>query len=152
MCHKQELLYALKLSSIGKTLTIYKAHQHAFYIATQELNYGFTHEQILLISLLLRMHGKELLNKELCESYHTLLPDREHVSWLSFIYTLTVFLHEASNAAQIGFSYQDETLVISSDKPLYLAKEKIKALEKPMEFTIIIQDENKLPKNKKLGL
>ena len=150
--YEKELMYALKLSSIGKTLTIYKAHQHAFYIAMQELNYGFTHEQILLISLLLRMHGKELLNKDLCEKYHTLLPKRKTVAWLSFIYTLTVFLHEASNAAKIFFTYNDNTLTISSDKPLYLAKEKIKALEKPNDFSIVINDESKLPKNKDLGI
>lgn len=152
MIHEKELLYALKLSNIGKTLTIYKAHQHAFYIATQELNYGFTHKQILLISLLLRMYGKELLNKDLCERYQSLLPSNKIVSWLSFIYTLTVFLHEASNAAKIGFTYNDDILTITSDKPLYLAKEKIKTIERPSNFLIIIKDENTLPKNKELGI
>jgi len=150
--YEKELMYALKLSNIGKTLTIYKAHQHAFYIAMQELNYGFSHEQILLISLLLRMYGKGLLHEDLCEKYHTLLPDRQTVSWLSFIYTLTVLLHEASNSAQISFECNNQTLVITSDKPLYLAKEQIKNLEKPIPFAIIIKDESQLPKNSKLGI
>ena len=79
--YEKELLYALKLSSIGKTLTVYKSHQHAFYIAMQELNYGFTHEQILLISLLLRMHGKEhCLNKPLFESINPLLPQKTNTT------------------------------------------------------------------------
>ncbi len=150
--YKSELLWALKLSSIGKTLTIYKSHQHAFYIAMQELNYGFTHEQMLLISLLLRMHGKELLNKPLFQSFEPLLPQKQILLWLSFIYTLTVFLHEASNSANITFSYVNQTLTIISDKPLYLAKEKIKSLEKPIPFAIIVEDESKLPKNKELGI
>jgi len=150
--HGKELLWALKLSSIGKTLTIYKAHQHAFYIAMQELNYGFTHKQMLLISLLLRMHGKELLNKALYEKYKDLLPDKQTLRWLSFIYTLTVFLHEASNSANITFSYANQTLTITSDKPLYLAKEKIKSLEKPVSFAIIIEDESKLPKHTELNI
>ena len=148
----KELLWALKLSSIGKTLTIYKAHQHAFYVAMQELNYGFTHKEIVLISLLLRMHGKVLLNKTLYETYKELLPDKQTLRWLSFIYTLTVFLHEASNSATITFSYKNKTLTITSNKPLYLAKEKIKSLEKPIPFAIIIKDESKLPKNKELGI
>ena len=152
MSYEQELLYALKLSAIGKTLTIYKAHQHGFYIAMQELNYGFDHKEIVLISLLLRMHGKELLNKELFEKYKILLPEKQSVKWLSFIYTLTVFLHEASNSATIGFSFENQTLTIGSNKPLYLAKEKIKSLEKPMAFAIIIEDESTLPKNKILGI
>ena len=148
----KELLWALKLSSIGKTLTIYKAHHHAFYIAMQELNYGFTHKQMLLISVFLRMHGKELLNTTIYERYQELLPDKENLRWLSFIYSLTVFLHEASNTANIDFSYKNNTLVITSDKPLYLAKEKIKKLEKPMSFDIIIEDEDTLPKNESLGI
>jgi exopolyphosphatase/guanosine-5'-triphosphate,3'-diphosphate pyrophosphatase len=150
--YEEELLWALKLSSIGKTLTIYKAHQHAFYVAMQELNYGFTHRQMLLISVLLRMHGKELLYKTLYEKYKTLLPDKQSLRWLSFIYTLTIFLHEASNDAHITFTYKNKTLRIVSDKPLYLAKEKIKALEKPMAFAIIVEDESTLPKNKILGI
>ncbi|MDQ7046297.1 MAG: hypothetical protein Q9M39_01215 [Sulfurovum sp.] len=150
--YKNELLWALKLSGIGKTLNIYKSHQHAFYITMQELNYGFTHEQSLLVALLLRMHGKELLHKPLFQSFKTLLPERETLLWLSFIYTLTVFLHEASNSASIEFTYSNKTLTIYTDKPLYLAKEKIKSLEKPLAFAIIIKDESKVPRNKELGV
>jgi exopolyphosphatase / guanosine-5'-triphosphate,3'-diphosphate pyrophosphatase len=150
--HGKELLWALKLANIGKTLTIYKANQHAFYIAMQELNYGFTHQQMLLISVLLRMHGKELLNKVIYEIYMSLLPDKQTLRWLSFIYSLTVYLHEASNSAHIQFKFENKTLTITSDKPLYLAKEKIKSLEKPIEFEIVINDEDSLPENKKLGV
>ncbi|MCW8822322.1 MAG: Ppx/GppA family phosphatase, partial [Sulfurovum sp.] len=150
--YEKELLYALTLSSIGKTLTVYKSHQHAFYIAIQELNYGFTHEEIVLISLLLRMYGKELINKPLFEQYKSLLPQKTAVLWLNFIYTLTVLLHEASNSASIEFNYDNKTLRIISDKPLYLAKEKIKDLAKPIPFAIIIKDESALPKNKVLGI
>ena len=150
--YNKELLWAIKLSTIGNTLTVYKSHQHAFYIAMQELNYGFTHEQILLVSLLLRMHGRELLNKPLFQSFEPLLPPKNNLLWLSFIYTLTVFIYEASNSAKIEFSYVNQTLTINSDKPLYLAKEKIKTLEKPIPFAIIINDEEKLPKNGELGI
>ncbi len=152
MRYLKHLHAALKLSNIGKTLTIYKSHQHAFYIAMQELNYGFTHQEIILIALLLRMHGKELLHKPLFQSFEPLLPPKEELLWLSFIYTLTVFIHEASNSAKITFSYGNETLKITSDKPLYLAKEKIKSLEKPIPFAVIIEDEEKFPKYKALGI
>ena len=141
----KELLYALKLSNIGKTLTIYNAHQHAFYLASQELNYGFSHQEIILISLLLRMHGKELIHKKLFKKYKTLLPKKQNVLWLSFIYTLSVFIHEASNSAKINFEFKDNKLFIFSNKSLYLAKEAIALLETPMEFEIVIYDENSLP-------
>jgi len=147
-----ELLWALQLSNIGKTLTIYKAHQHAFYIAMQELNYQFTHEQILLIASLLRMHGKELIYRPVYDRYKPLLPSKEVLRWLSFIYTLSIYLHEASHAASITFEYRNQTLHIYSDKSLYLAKESIKALEKPIPFAIIVHDKEKVPKNKALGI
>lgn len=150
--YKKELYAALKLSSIGKTLTIYKSHQHAFYIAMQELNYGYTHQQSLLISLLLRMHGKRLIQDNLYIQYKSLLPNQETLKWLSFIYTLSVLLHEASNDAKFYFEFSNQTLTIHTDRPLYLAKEKIKVLEKPMVFAIIIKDEMKLPKCKALGI
>ena len=148
----EELYAALRLSAIGKTLTIYKSHQHAFYIAMQELNYGYTHQQSLLISLLLRMHGKRLIQEDLYTQYKSLLPTQETLRWLSFIYTLSVLLHEASNDAKFHFEFTNQTLTIHADKPLYLAKEKIKALEKPMVFAIIIKDEMKLPKCEALGI
>ena len=147
-----ELKSALRLSSIGNTLTIYKSHQTAFYIAMQELNYGFTHQEMLLISMLLRMHGKSLLQKSLFENYESLLPPKTTLLWLSFIYTLTLFITEASNDAKITFKYKKKVLTIKSDKPLYLAKEKIEILEKPMEFVVVIEDEEKLPKNRELGI
>lgn len=150
--YEKELLWAVKLSSIGQTLTVYRSHQHAFYIAMQELNYGFTHKEILLISFLLRMNEKELLNKPLFKHYKPLLPEKSTLLWLSFIYTLTVLLQEASNSAGIKFTYENRTLRIISDKPLYLAKETVKALEKPIPFAIIIEDESTVPKNKKLGI
>ena len=147
-----KLLYALKLSSIGKTLTIYKSHKHAFYIAMQELNYGFTHEDMVLISLLLRTDNDGTIPAELLKEYKLLLPKKETIAWLSFFYKLSVLLHEASNSAKIEFSYENRVLVIYSDKSLYLAKEKIRALKKPLPIAIIIADENKLPKNKNLGI
>jgi len=150
--YQDELIAALKLSSIGKTLTIYKSHKHAFYIAMQELNYGFTHKQMLLISLLLRMNENGLLKKSLYHEFKELLPSKKTVEWLSFIFRLIVLVHETSNAAKIEFSYSNKMLIIYSDKSLYLAKEKIRALKKPTAFAIIIVDVEELPKDKALGI
>ena len=146
------LLKALTLSNIGKTLTIYKSHQHAFYIAMQELNYQFTHEEMLLIASLLRMHGKELLYRPVYEQYKALLPSKEILRWLSFIYSLSIYLYESSHSATISFKYDNQTLHIYSDKSLYLAKESIKALEKPAPFAIIVHDKERIPKNKLLEM
>lgn len=150
--YQKELNWALKLSNIGKTLTIYKAHQHAFYIAQQELNYGYTHKEIILISILLRMYSKDLENRSLYQQYKSLLPPKDNLLWLNFIYSLVVILHEASNRADISFTYENRTLKIISDRSLYIAKESIKALEKPIPFAIIIEDTCNIPPNIELGI
>ncbi|MFT7879612.1 MAG: Ppx/GppA phosphatase family protein [Sulfurimonas sp.] len=150
--YEKELLYALRLSSIGKTLTIYRSHKHAFYIAVQELNYGFTHEQMALIALLLRSDSDSTIPKPLIKEYKPLLPSKKTLTWLSFFYTLTILLHEVSNSAKIEFTYENQVLVIYSDKSLYLAKEKIRALKKPIPFAIIIADRNEMPRNTELGV
>jgi len=150
--YQNELNSALQLSNIGKTLTVTKSHQHAFYIAQQELNYGYTHKEILLISILLRMYSKDLLSRSLYQEYKSLLPPKENLQWLNFIYSLVVILHKASNRAEISFTYQNRTLKIISNRSLYIAKEKIKTLEKPIPFAIIIEDKCNIPINDELGI
>ena len=138
--HALMLHHALSLSNIGKMLTIYKEHQHAFYIASQELNYGFTHREMLTIALLLRSKGDALYYRPLYRQYKKLLPPKKKIKWLAFIYTLTLILHENSSAAEIRFSWDKKTLRILSDRPLYLAHEEIAGLEKPAQFTLWLDD------------
>ena len=150
--YEEVLFFALKLYSVGEMLTIYKSHQHAFYIATQELNFGFKHQDILLISILLRLYGKVTIPKPLYEEYKELLPSKEIIHWLGFIYSLSTLLYEASNSAIISFKYENKILEIYSNKSLYLGKEKIKSLPKPISFAIICKDEVKIPKNRILNI
>jgi len=143
--YKKELLYACKLSGIGDRLTIYDSHQHAFYIAQQELNYSFTHKEIVTISMLLYTHSKDLIDKELYKRYKDLLPSEKKFEWLSFIFTITQYLYEVSHKDDIEFNYIDKTLYIKSNHSLYLCREDIATLKKPIEFDIIIEDIEKSP-------
>lgn len=136
---------ALKLSNIGKTLNIYKSRQHAFYIAMNELNFGFTHQEMILVASLLRTSGNSLFKKSLYQTYKELLPPRQTMKCLGFIYNLTMLLHENSNDAKIAFSFAGKTLTINSDQSLYHAKESIALLEQPQKFDIIIEDLDRIP-------
>jgi len=136
---------ALRVSNIGKTLTIYKSRQHAFYIAMAELNYGFTHQEMLLVSTLLRTYGNSILKKSLYQSYKELLPPKKSLKCLSFIYNLTILIHENTNGADIEFSYRDEILTIRSNQSLYHAIESIIKLDKPYPFSIDIDDISRTP-------
>jgi exopolyphosphatase/guanosine-5'-triphosphate,3'-diphosphate pyrophosphatase len=139
--HRRLLHDALSLSNIGKMLTIYKEHQHAFYIAMQELNFGYTHSQMLTIALLMRSKGDNLYYKPLFRRYKKLLPSKETVKWLCFAYTLTLILHENSSRAEIDFRWEEErTLRILSDRPLYLAHESIANMETPAGISIKLED------------
>ena len=138
--YKDEISYALKLSHIGDRLTIYKSHQNAYYIATQELNYKLTHQQMILISMLLKMDGKELIDDDF-EIYKKLLPTKDIFKWLSFIYTLTCYIYETSQHKDIEFRYHKQTLYIKSNQSLYMVKEQIASLQKPKAFDIVIEDQ-----------
>jgi exopolyphosphatase/guanosine-5'-triphosphate,3'-diphosphate pyrophosphatase len=138
--YKLELNYALKLSHIGDIINVYKAHNHAYYITTQELNYKLEHNQIILISMLLKMDGKELIDDELFEHYKTLLPSKDIFKWLSFIYTITLYIYDTSQHKDIKFDFKDNTLYIKSSKSLYMAREKINQLQTPTLFDIVIKD------------
>ncbi len=140
-----EILSALTLSDIGKNLNIYKTYKHSFYIALQELNYGFTHEQMIFIAILLRTGKNAKIKKSLHKKYDSLLPSKKSMQWYSFIYTLSLMLSEHSHNAKIEFTYDNQTLTISSDKPLYLMKEAIKEIDKPAIFAIIIKDTLHIP-------
>jgi len=128
---------ALSLSNIGKILTIYQKDKHASYIAMQELNYGFTHQEMVLISLLLYTKPKKGYNKELYKQYKLLLPNKKTLKWLSFIYTLTLLLHKASTKATISLNYHQQILYIKSDKSLYLVKDDIKEIKTPKKLNIV---------------
>ncbi|MGW8169178.1 MAG: Ppx/GppA phosphatase family protein [Sulfurovaceae bacterium] len=142
---ENELLSALILSDIGKNLTIYKANRHSFYIALQELNYGFTHEQMIFIAALLRGGKSAKIKKAFHKKYDSLLPRKKTMRWYSFIYTLSLMLSEHSHNAKIEFEYNNQTLTITSDKPLYLIKEAIKEINKPASFAIITKDTLHIP-------
>lgn len=144
--YKQSLKTALKLSNIGKRLTIYKSRHHAFYIAIEELNFGFTHQEIVLIATLLRTTGNTLFKKSLFQMYKKLLPPKDVLKCLSFINNISILIHENSNNAKINFSYEGETLTIESNQSLYHAKESIYQLEKPKAFEIVIRDKETIPK------
>jgi len=134
------LLKTLSLSNIGKMLTIYHKNRHAHYIAMQELNYGFSHSDMVLISLLLNSKPSKLYPKDLYLQHHALLPSKKVVKWLSFIYTISLILSKNSIDADIEFVYKNKQLIINSNKRIYLAKEDIKNMKKRKNMEIVVND------------
>jgi exopolyphosphatase/guanosine-5'-triphosphate,3'-diphosphate pyrophosphatase len=138
--YKEELKIACKLYNIGRKLSFYQEHLHSFYFILNNLNYNFTHEQKVLIALLVKYHTRKLPSYEDVMAYKKLLPEIEIVNWLSFIISLAKCLNSDLSRTKMEFSYENHTLVIKSSKKLYLAKECIKKLVKPASFAIIIEN------------
>jgi len=141
----QTLLNAIELTPIGHTFNIYQSYQHAFYATMQEFNYGVTHKEMILTAMLLRFGGKSLYDKEIYKVYKTLLPKKRELEILSFIYTISVTLHENSSIEEFDFSLQNERLTIRAQKSLYLVKEKIEELETPAKLTLQVLDCQVIP-------
>jgi exopolyphosphatase/guanosine-5'-triphosphate,3'-diphosphate pyrophosphatase len=128
---KRLLTDALRISAVGRLLTIYKEHLHAFYIASQELNYGYTHSQMLTIAIMLRSGGKDIYHKPFFKEYRNLLPAKKKINWMTFIYILTVSIAENAPHTDIVFSIDGDTLILSSDTPTYLLEEALESIEIP---------------------
>jgi len=135
----QNLIDATKISNIGKTLTIYSEHKHAYYIASQELNWQYTHKDMLLIATILRSKGDKLIYKPLKKEHKKLLPSKDVIKWLGFIYTFSDILFSYGSKNKISFSFEDDILTVYTEFNLPLLKEDIKNLKLPKKFKIEVK-------------
>ncbi len=134
------LTTSAKLYNIGIQLNFYEKNLHSFYFIINGLNYGFSHNEKILIALLIKYHMKKLPSEDDLKVYKDLLPNIKIVNWLSFILSLSNCLHRDLADDRFSFEYTNHTLHIKSNKKLYLAKECIKKLAKPASFAIVLED------------
>lgn len=137
--YKFELSVAAELYNIGIKLGFYQNNLHSFYFVINNLNYGFSHEQKILIAILIKYHTNKLPSDEDIETYKTILPDMQTLGWLSFLLSLAKAINADFSRGKIALSYENHTLTIKADQKLFLAKEQIKQLIKPASFAIIIR-------------
>ncbi len=146
--HLNELLYATELSKIGYKFNIYQSHEHAFNVAIKEFNYATTHKELVLTAMILRFGGNDLYDKKIYKQYKSLLPKKEHLVYLSFIYTLTTTLYDQTALKDFNFMLKDNKLSIIANGSLYLAKEKLQEIEKPQGLTLEVLDKQEVPNYK----
>jgi exopolyphosphatase/guanosine-5'-triphosphate,3'-diphosphate pyrophosphatase len=135
---RRELSIAAKLAHIGESLHFYSYHQHSYYLTQTALEYGFTHQQITLISTLVRFHKRKQPKKSHLETYASLLPDEKTVVALSHILSLAnaLTVHRPRNI-DFTLSFEKDAIVVEAlKKPLYLAQEIIKNLDLPKELSV----------------
>jgi len=136
--YRYELSIAAKLSHIGESLHFYSYHQNSYYLIKSALEYGFTHEQIMLIATLVRFQKRKRPTASHIERYEILLPDEEVLSRLSYLISLanTLLIHRPKNI-DFRLKFENGVLLVKAvNKPLYLASEAVRNLSAPTDLSI----------------
>jgi exopolyphosphatase / guanosine-5'-triphosphate,3'-diphosphate pyrophosphatase len=134
--YKRYLEIAAKLSNIGSKLSFYNHRQYSFSFVLSSLEYGFSHFEKLLISMIVRYHGKRFgyfVNDEFlvfCKE------NEQAIRWLSMIVTIAETLNSDMSAPKLEFDYSKKVLNINSTSELYIAQEKLKGVLKGFELEV----------------
>ena len=141
--YKKELLKAAKLLHIVKRLNIYSNSDQSFFFLLENLNFSLSHEQKLLIAILLRFSQKGKIDKKRYKQYQALLPSYEILEWLVFILSTTEALTRNKSLASLEYVYDGQVLHVSGVHEQFLAKEAIKKVRKPKAMAVLIEKERK---------
>jgi exopolyphosphatase/guanosine-5'-triphosphate,3'-diphosphate pyrophosphatase len=128
------LLSAAKIESIGETLSFYQEHLHGSYFILNNLNYGFTHKDKVLISFILKFYDKKITQNDIFY-FKQLLPSLAELNWLEFIFSLAKILYTNAAYTNPDFEVISGALLIKGDIP-QLAQNAIKKMDRPQSFAI----------------
>jgi len=131
--YKIYLKYAIKLSSAGNYIDFYSAHKHTNYILLNSLHYGFTHEERILISKIIRYHKKKRIKQIYLKEYKELAPNKEILENLCKIFFITKTLNSDLSNPNIELKLKNNQLIIKGQN-LYLAKENMNKKECKVVF------------------
>ena len=137
--YRQELLWAAKLVLIFNRLNIYSNSDYSFFFLLENLNFALSHEQKLLIAILLRFSQKGKVDNTIYKNYKKLLPDSETMQCLTFILSLSEAIIRDKNLDPVSVTYDGKVLTVSSPRELFLAKEVVKKIKKPKPFAVIFE-------------
>ena len=136
---KQALLWAAKLVLIFNRLNIYSNSDYSFFFLLENLNFALSHEEKLLIAVLLRFSQKGKVDNAIYKNYKTLLPDNETMQWLTFILSLSEAIIRDKNLDSVDVVYDGKVLTVYSPRELFLAKEAVKKIKKPHPFAVMFE-------------
>ena len=138
--YKSLLTIAAKLYPAGSSVHFYSQNKHSYYIIQSALEYGFRHEEIMLISTLTKYAKNRLPSDTHLQLYAKLLPENAHIIHsLSYILSLSIALlsHRPRNI-DFDMKFEKGTLVVTSKKRLYLAQHAVAKLEcRDQHFSVV---------------
>ena len=135
--YRYELALAAKLYPAGSNVHFYSQNKHTYYLIQSALEYGFTHQSIILIATLTRFTKSRLPNPSHLQTYKELLPEESVTNALSFILSLSIALlsHRPKNI-DFDLSFADGELLVESKNNLYLSKDAVIKLDCNQKFKI----------------
>ena len=134
--YKKLVGYAAKLSPINSRLNIYSNSGNSFYLFLEYLNFGFNHEEKLLIAILLNISYKEKKRVNEFKRYKKLLPDIDTLHWLFYILAIARAINANRYIQKVYFRLNNKTLEIYLEDHSILTQEALNKLELPFKVVL----------------
>lgn len=125
---------AAGLTKIGNYLNYYSSREHSYYFVINALNYGYSHCDRAIISLLVKYSNKKIPKDDKIFHICHLMPDILILQWLSFILSIAESLSLANRI--FDFEYKNNILYIKNTSNVYIIREKINSLHMPVPLSI----------------
>jgi exopolyphosphatase/guanosine-5'-triphosphate,3'-diphosphate pyrophosphatase len=127
---EKPLLIAAKLAKIGASHHFYSYQKHSHYLALTALEYGYTHQEIVLISMLILNQLGKSPNKSYFTKYERLLPSIQIVKKLSSLLALSdALLSHHPSKIDFKLSAAKGSLIVTPESgSAYLAQESVQSL------------------------
>jgi len=129
---EKPLIIAAKLAKIGAAHHFYSYNRHSHYLTLTALEYGFTHEEIALIAMLVLYQSGKQVDKSYIEEYAVLLPSIDTIKKLTYLLALgEALLSHHPRSIDFDLRLEDEKLVvIPHHHASYLAAEAVAGMSK----------------------
>ena len=134
--YRSILVIASKIQLVGISLNFEKNEDHAFWYILNGLNYGFTHQDKILIAIVTKYTKRSLPKQEDIEEFTKLLPSLEVVQWLNFMMTLNMTLNSEFSKTKYDYTVDNTALYIKANHSQYLVKLALKKIETPIDLEL----------------
>lgn len=137
--YRRLLSIAAKLYPAGSSVHFYSQNKHTYYIIQSALEYGFSHQEIMLISTLAKYAKNKLPSDTHLQLYAKLLPDNVHtIHSLSYMLSLSIALlsHRPRNI-DFEMQFSKGELQVISKRKTYITQTAVAKLEcKDKQFKV----------------
>ncbi len=131
------LKIAIDLYEIGVSTDFYHANKHAAYRVKYMLSYGYSHQQRLLVAMLLEFSEKKLPKECDMLRYNQVEYSLPCIQILSYIFALVRILCLGNSKKNVDISYKAGVLYINGIKKSFLLQEKILKLSIPKSLDVV---------------